>query len=225
MLEEQVNEIVAQVLEKDAQDFLQSTHQKIQLTHQELLEAVRDQAEDQALELLAAKRDAFLSQLNAMSSEALAGLQKQFQEETLTFLQTEFSEQCQASGKELLAEHLDHLHQNYSQFMKEATGKLEELTNLTQTVIAASIEELHTRSNQVVKEANNKLQQQMIQTANDFYSKILAALSGKLSQKEEECLQKAQNEMDEAIQNNLHRFREVLGESIMQVGRALQQEH
>jgi hypothetical protein len=65
----------------------------------------------------------------------------------------------------------------------------------------------------------------MIQTANDFYSKILAALSGKLSQKEEECLQKAQNEMDEAIQNNLHRFREVLGESIMQVGRALQQEH
>jgi len=225
-LEDQVIEIVdqgQQAIEKNMQQSLQSTDQKVQQVHQERLEALRDQAEVQAQEILSAKADVFLSQLNAMVSETLAGFHKRH-EETLPSLQTQFIEQCQTSGSNLLAEHLDHLQQNYSQFMKEAAGKLEEITNLTQTVLAASIEELQTRSNQLVGEANQNLQHQMTQTANDFYSKILASLSGKLGQKEEEFLRKAQSEMELAIQKNLRRFQETLGESMMQMGRALQQE-
>ena len=201
---------------------LQSTQQKIQPVNQERLEALKGQAEAQAQERLGAKRDVFLNQLNAMVSEALAGFQKRH-EEILPSLQAEFSEQCKVSGNVLLAEHLDHLQQNCSQFMQEAAGKLGELINLTQTVLG-SIEELHKCNNQLRIEATNSLQLQMTQTANDYYRKVLAALSGKLGQLEEKSLQKAQNEMEEAIQKNLHRFQKVLGESIVQLGKGFEQE-
>lgn len=209
-------------MEKDALACLQPTQQKFQHVHQERLEASKEQAEAQAQEIFCAKRDVFLNQINAMVSEALAGFQKRH-EETLPSLQAEFSERCKASGNVLLAEHLDHLQQNYSQFMQEAAGKLEELINLTQTVLG-SIEELHKCNNQLLLEASNSLQRQMTQTANDFYRKILAALSGKLGQLEERSLQKAQSEMEEAMQKNLRRFQEALGESIMQLGKAVKQE-